>query len=200
MTRVVTREAHSEVAAMLAEGGVVALPTDTVYGVAARVDRPEAVARLFDVKKRPLTVALPVLISHRDHLDVLGVALSLRATALVDRYWPGALTVVVAAPPWLARRIGAVTNTVGLRLPGDEWLRTLLDETGPLVVSSANAHGAAPCCDADEVVQQFLEVGLSAVVDGGRCDHPVSTVVDLSGSSPTVLRQGAITIDDATLA
>ena len=188
-----------QIAERLAAGNVIGLPTDTVYGVGARLDRPDAIAKLFALKRRPLTVALPVLVARTSQLDSLDVELDDRFHAVANRFWPGALTVVVKASVALAAQVGSTSLTVGVRVPDDSALRTLLLMTGPLAVTSANEHGEPPCYDVEEVEALFDGRGLlDAVVDGGRRDGVISSVVDLSCSPWRVLRRGAIDERDLT--
>lgn len=199
MTELVGLDDSERVVVLLANGGVVAIPTDTVYGVAAALDNAEAVARLFRLKQRPETVALPVLIGSYDQLSSLGVALSSLQRQLAERHWPGPLTMIVAAPAWLAQRVGSTTNTVGLRMPDDEQLLALLSITGPLAVTSANEHRAPACHDVDEVAASFAASSdLDAIVDGGRRDGAASTVVDLAVTPWRLVRDGPISASDVT--
>jgi len=196
MTR---RLSLDETADALRHGRVVAVPTDTVYGVAAGVWSLVGVAGLFALKRRPRDVALPVLIAGTNDLAELDVVLDERAQRLASLLWPGALTLVVPAPPALAAAIGATNESVGLRVPDDEVLLALLREVGPLVVTSANDHGEAPCTSADEVLEAFAQRdGWAGVYDDGPRDGVVSTVVDLTGPQWRVLRRGAL--DEASIA
>ena len=182
----------------LRHGRVAAVPTDTVYGVAAGVWSLVGVAGLFALKGRPRDVALPVLVAGIDQLVELDVVLDERAQRLARAFWPGALTMVVTAPPALASAIGATNDSVGLRVPNDEVLLALLEEVGPLVVTSANDHGEAPCTNADEVLAVFARRdGWAGVYDDGPRHGVVSTVVDLTGEDWRVLRRGAI--DEASI-
>ena len=193
MTTVLPIDDVAEIAAMLAAGGVVALPTDTVYGVGALLSDDAAVAALFEMKLRPSGIALPILVGSLEQLIELDIEWSPRASSLARRFWPGPLTLVLTAPEWLARRVGSLTATVGVRLPDDEQLRQLLQVTGPLAVTSANTHGQPPCRDVDEVLGEFAgDSRLVAVADGGRRDGPISTVVDVTDDPWRVVREGAI--------
>ena len=177
----------------LAEGGVVAVPTDTVYGLAASLSRPQAVAQLFALKRRPTTTALPVFVDSLDQIDELGVAWSPRAQLLSDALWPGALTIIVRGPPALASMVGSASGTVGFRCPADDLVRSLLARSGPLAVTSANEHGRAPCESAADVRHVFAgRVELSGVLDGGRRSATVSTVIDVSTSPWCLVRAGAV--------
>ncbi len=185
----------SRAVTLLREGAVVALATDTVYGVAASLAHPSALATLFALKRRPGNVALPVLVDGVAQIEALGVAWPARAARLSDALWPGALTIVVPAPADLARLVGSASASVGFRCPGDDALRHLLTRTGPLAVSSANEHGEAPCTTAAQVRDAFANRALAGVVDGGVRDHPVSTVLEVVGNAWRVLREGAVPLD-----
>ncbi len=180
----------AEAIAALAAGQVVALPTDTVYGVGAALAHPEAVARLFALKGRPATVALPVVLADTDQVASLAVTWTAPAATLASACWPGALTIVVPAEPALAALVGAGAS-VGLRVPNDDTVRAIARAVGPLALTSANPHGAAPATTAADVVAG-LPRGLAGVVDAGTRDGAVSTVVDLTGPRWRLRRVGAI--------
>jgi tRNA threonylcarbamoyl adenosine modification protein (Sua5/YciO/YrdC/YwlC family) len=178
---------------VLAAGGVVALPTDTVYGVAASLDHPEAIAKLFAMKRRPSSSPLPVLVDSRRQISRLGVTWPATAQRLTDAFWPGPLTVIVHVPHELALRVGSTTDTAGFRIPDDYLLRTIIEQSGPLAVSSANAHGEPPCCTAIEVLDVLGDCdGFDGVVDDGQRSGEVSTVVDLSSAPWQLVREGSI--------
>ncbi|HVT78572.1 MAG TPA: L-threonylcarbamoyladenylate synthase [Acidimicrobiales bacterium] len=170
------------VADALARGEVVAIPTDTVYGVAVTVGHSAA---LFALKERPTDVALPVLIA--DPEDAARFA-----TFAVDLtvYWPGALTIVGTRTPESARwDLGGDATTIGLRCPDDDELRALIRATGPLITTSANKHGQPPCTSAAEVRAALGDIPL---LDGGTRNGQPSTVVDATQDPIRVLRQGAV--------
>jgi L-threonylcarbamoyladenylate synthase len=178
---------------VLASGGVVALPTDTVYGVAASLDHPEALAKLFSLKRRPSSSPLPVLVDSRGQIARLGVTWPEVAQRLCEAFWPGPLTVIVHVPHELARRVGSDSDTVGFRIPDDYLLRKILVESGPLAVSSANAHGEVPCRSAAEVLDALGNRDeFDGVVDDGERAGEVSTVVDLSSVPWRLVREGSI--------
>jgi L-threonylcarbamoyladenylate synthase len=172
-------------------GEVVALPTDTVYGLAASLGSPEAIARIFAIKERPFDVALPIMVASSRQIEALGVTWPLVAQALEDAFWPGPLTIVVDCDPALATRVGGSTSA-GFRAPAKLTLLNLLDVTGPLCVTSANKHGEEPCHDADDVLRVFAETTLAGVLDGGRCDGTVSSVVTLLSNGWRLARAGAL--------
>jgi tRNA threonylcarbamoyl adenosine modification protein (Sua5/YciO/YrdC/YwlC family) len=179
---------------MLKTGGVVAVPTDTVYGLAASIASDEAVARLFELKRRPSSTALPILVDSINQIHRLGVEWTASAERLSDAFWPGALTIVVHVPRALAARVGSTSETAGFRLADDDVLRSIMEHTGPLAVSSANDHGQAPCQSAGEVLERLgARPQLLGVVDDGDRSGVVSTVVDVSLSPWQLVRAGAVT-------
>jgi L-threonylcarbamoyladenylate synthase len=179
----------------LRAGSVVALPTDTVYGLAVDPAQPEAVARLFALKERPSDVALPVVIGRLEQLGSLTGPLTGPARSLADRYWPGPLTLVVPRAEGFDADLGgppAARRTVGVRWPDHPLIQALGREIGPLALTSANRHGAPPATTALDVMRAFPDALDLAVLDGGVCDGVPSTVVECRGTEVRCLRQGAI--------
>ena len=193
MTR---RLSVDEAVEALVAGGVVALPTDTVYGVAASISRPEAVARLFALKQRPTTVALPVVAASPAALHDLVTEWPDGADRLSRALWPGALTIVVGASARLCEVVASASTRVGFRVPDDPLLVSVLERTGPLALTSANTHGHAPCASAGEVDAAFTDGGLlDGVLDAGPRGGTVSTVVEFIGEEWTLRRAGAISAE-----
>jgi L-threonylcarbamoyladenylate synthase len=190
----VARLSRDEVVAALLAGDVVAVPTDTVYGVAARLADAPAVARLFALKSRPSHVALPIMVNTAADAVALGAHWSEAAQRLADRFWPGALTIVVGAEERTASRVGA-TDTIGLRAPRHDELSAIIEACGPLAVTSANEHGLAPCTSAEEVIATVWSAPLAGVLDAGTCDGAVSSVVELLVDGWRLRRRGAVTAD-----
>ena len=190
--RRVTLEDRLEIDGALDTGVVIGLPTDTVYGLACRLDRPDAIAEIFRLKDRPGDVALPILCDSIETARGLGTRFSREAIALAEAFWPGPLTLIVGCSVALSSLVGAAQETVGLRVPNDEGLLALLDLTGPLAVTSANLHGEPPCATADEVEAAFEGRGLELVVDGGIRQNFSSTVVSLVGPQVEIKRIGPI--------
>jgi tRNA threonylcarbamoyl adenosine modification protein (Sua5/YciO/YrdC/YwlC family) len=193
MTAMLTKD---EAVRLLSSGEVVAVPTDTVYGLAASLAHPDAVAQLFAMKRRPMSVALPVLADSIASIKELGVAWGQSALRLSEVFWPGALTIVVAVPAELAETVGSTDGSVGFRVPNDEALRDVLTRCGPLALSSANEHGREPCHSAADVVRQFSNSSLVGVLDGGERSAAVSTVVRVDDGTLEILRQGSVSLAD----
>jgi len=182
-------------ATAIAEGRLVLLPTDTVYGVAADAFTPAAVTGLLAAKNRGRTMPVPVLIGEASTLAGLVIDLPPVANQLAEAFWPGGLTLVLEHAPSLAWDLGDAEGTVAVRLPDDDLTRDLLRRTGPLAVSSANRSGRPAATTAEDAAQQLGEHA-EVVLDGGpRSSSAASTIVDCTGPAPRVLRVGAISVD-----
>jgi tRNA threonylcarbamoyl adenosine modification protein (Sua5/YciO/YrdC/YwlC family) len=191
MPRLLTVEAAI---AALDAGGIVAVPTDTVYGLAAEVSQPSAVATLFSLKNRPTFVPIPVMVDSVEQIQFLNVDWPDEAQMLAEAFWPGALTMIVTVPHDLAVMLGDDQDTAGFRIPDDDVLRRMMAVLGPFAVTSANEHGEMPCHSAYEVLARFANRDeLNGAIDGGERSGDVSSVVDLSVTPWRVLREGAIT-------
>jgi L-threonylcarbamoyladenylate synthase len=176
-------------------GELVVLPTDTVYGVGADAFTPYAVTALLNAKGRGRNVPPPVLVGSRHTLDGLVFTLPSVARDLVAAFWPGALTIVVEHSPSLQWDLGETSGTVAVRMPLHPVALEVLRETGPMAVSSANKHGQPAAVTAEEARDQ-LGYAVRAYLEAGPCPDPVpSTIVDLTGDIPRVLREGAIPLE-----
>jgi L-threonylcarbamoyladenylate synthase len=192
--RVVRADGDGErvAAARLCDGGVVVVPTDTVYGLAARPTDAEAVRAVYRMKGRPEGMHLPVLAASIAQVRALGVAFSPAAAALAQRWWPGPLTLALGfetgldRPAWLDGRA-----EVAVRIPDHDFLRALLQRTGVLVVTSANPHGAPTPRTAQDVAEG-LGPSVGLVIDGGELRDVPSTLVNVNGDTASVEREGAI--------
>jgi tRNA threonylcarbamoyl adenosine modification protein (Sua5/YciO/YrdC/YwlC family) len=182
-------------AAAIAQGDLVLLPTDTVYGVAADPFTPAAVTGLLAAKNRGRAMPVPVLIGEASTLSGLVVRLPAVANELAQKFWPGGLTLVVEHAPSLAWDLGDAEGTVAVRLPDDAVARDLLRRTGPLAVSSANRSGRQAATTAEQAVDQLGAQAAVVLDDGPRTGSAASTIVDCTGPVPRVLRIGAIPVD-----
>ena len=177
------------------QGELVVLPTDTLYGIGADAFSPDAVQRLLDAKGRGREMPPPVLVGSRHTLDGLVYSLPKAARELADAFWPGALTIVVEHSPSLQWDLGDTGGTVAVRMPLHPVALEVLRETGPMAVASANKAGQAAALTAEEARDQ-LGYSVRAYLEAGPCPDPVpSTIVDLTGEVPRVLRLGAIGLD-----
>lgn len=170
---------------------VVGLPTDTVYGLAADPFRAGATDHLFAVKGRPRSVQVPVLVADVGQALSLAAGATGQARALMERWWPGALTLVLPRRPGLVADLGHDRSTVGVRCPDHPVPRALAARLGPLATTSANRHGQPPLTTA-AAVDEELGSQVALVLDAGPCTGTPSTVVDCTGAEPRCLRHGRI--------
>lgn len=177
---------------ILRAGGLVAFPTDTVYGVGALAFDGPAVESIYAAKDRPVEKAIPILIADADDLDKVAADVPPMARILAARFWPGPLTLVVPKQPTLPEAVSA-TATVAVRIPDHPVARALLRAAGPMAVTSANLSGQPSPVDAGEVMRQ-LNGRIPLVLDGGATPGGVpSTLVDCLGAEPVLLREGPLT-------
>lgn len=177
-------------------GDLVVLPTDTVYGLAADAFKADAVQRLLDAKGRGRDMPPPVLISVVESLDALATDVPDNGRKLCEEYWPGPLTVICHAQGSLMWDLGDTQGTVALRVPDHENTRELLSRTGPLAVSSANLSGQPAALDVYDAEAQLAE-SVAVYLDGGEVTGgQPSTIVDLTGEVPHVVRIGALSMED----
>ena len=173
-------------------GQLIVLPTDTVYGIGVDAFDPDGVQRLLDAKGRGRDMPPPVLISAVTTLEALATDLPPWAEGLVERFWPGPLTLVCRQQPSLRWDLGEARGTVAIRMPDDQRALDLLGRTGPLAVSSANTTGQPAATDADEA-ERMLGESVEVVLDGGPSVGSVaSTIIDCTGDRPRILREGAL--------
>jgi len=184
---------------LLKGGGLVAFPTDTVYGIAAHAFLPQAVARLYAAKERPRERAIPLLLSKKEDLPLVTRDIPAIAWSLIDRFWPGGLTLVLYRTATVPEVVCAGGETVAVRVPDHRLALALIEGTGaPLAATSANLSGHPEPLNAAEVCQQ-LGARIDLVLDGGLSPGGIpSTVVDLTVSPPTILRKGAIAVERLT--
>jgi len=185
-------DALALVLAAFASGEPAVVPTDTVYGLMAPLAQPAAVARIFTIKHRPADQPLAVLVGHPSDLDLVAESTP-AARALAHRFWPGALTLVVAARRGIGEALGAHDGTIGVRCADDPLMRRITEAVGPVAATSANLHGQPTPTTAQGIADQL---GASIMVlDGGARPAPASAVVrilDAEGGAIEVLRAGII--------
>lgn len=190
------REAAVEAATLAVQRGeLVVLPTDTVYGIAADAFDPAAVRDLLDAKGRGRDMPPPVLVSSPSTLDALAVRVPGYARALVERFWPGPLTVVCHQQTSLQWDLGDTRGTVAVRMPDHPVALEVLERTGPLAVSSANLSGMPAATDAEQA-EEMLGDEVAVLVDAGASPGgEASTIVDCTGDQGRVLRRGALSLE-----
>jgi tRNA threonylcarbamoyl adenosine modification protein (Sua5/YciO/YrdC/YwlC family) len=175
-------------------GELVVLPTDTVYGIGADAFDAVAVADLLRAKGRGPDMPVPVLVGSWTTIDGLVTSVDSRTRDLIEAFWPGGLTIVVRHAPSLTWNLGDAHGTVAVRMPLHPVAIELLERTGPMAVSSANRHGQPPAKTAAEALDQLGEDVAVYLEDGQVVGGVASTIVDVTGPAPRILRQGAIEV------
>lgn len=198
-----TRDAEAAYAAAadaVAAGEVIVLPTDTVYGVGADATSGAAVQRLLDAKQRGRDFPPPVLVAEVAMVRALATGLDDRLNGLAEAFWPGPLTLVLTARDTLKMDLGDRGDTIAVRVPDHAFTRELLRRTGPLAVSSANVHGRDAALTAQQALDQLGE-SCTVYLDDGDAAGPVpSTIVDLTGPTARILREGRLSVEQLNAA
>jgi L-threonylcarbamoyladenylate synthase len=180
--------------AVLEKGGIIAYPTETFYGLGAKYDIAPALKRVYEIKKRPREKAMPVIIGGKEQLRLLADSISPSANALMNRFWPGPLTLLLHARNDLNEYI-SYENKVAARIPGESFALSLAEAAGfPITATSANTSGMPPA-DSASMVFDYFNDDIDLLIDGGKTKGGLpSTIVDASGEEIKILRKGAIAI------
>ncbi len=183
----------ADAAAIISQGGALAYPTETFYGLGVDATSNAAIRRIFDIKGRDFKNPVSVIIGNRDQMKPLVLSVSETAQKLMDAFWPGPLTLVFEASENVSPLLTAGTGKIGVRLSGHDFARRLALATGkPITATSANLSGAPECSDADAVIRQMGDK-IDAVIDLGEKGATVgSTIIDVTAKSLLILRQGVI--------
>lgn len=182
---------------ILKGGGIVAFPTDTVYGLGASPLNEQAIEKIYRVKKRPRNQPLPLLLADETDLTEVARVVPEIALRLAEHFLPGGLTLVLGKSPWVPSAITAGGDTIAVRIPNHYIPIALIRGLGaPLVGTSANISEGPSAITANEARQQ-LGTEVDLIIDGGRCPGGIeSTVIDLSGEVPTIIREGAVSWEE----
>jgi tRNA threonylcarbamoyl adenosine modification protein (Sua5/YciO/YrdC/YwlC family) len=188
-------EGLTEAAKAVRAGRLVVLPTDTVYGIGCDAFSAPAVRNLLGAKQRGPDMPVPVLVGSWSTIDGLVLGVPKSARDLIEAFWPGALSLVLPHAPSLKWDLGSGKGTVMLRMPLHPVALELLRDVGPMAVSSANVSGKPPAASVAEAQEQLGDK-VAVYLDGGPSGEPVaSTIVDLTGDAPRVLREGAVSTE-----
>ena len=194
-TRRLTKKDSAQIVEILNRGGVVAFPTDTVYGLAVRYDLKEAILKMKEAKQRPETKPFPMMVSSKAQIERVAVT-DARSQKLIDQWMPGALTLVFKKRPEIDELVTNGFPTIGIRMPDDDFVLEIINRVGvPLLVPSANLSGQPSCTTSEEVLKQ-LDGRIDAVVLGESGASTASTVCDTTGDELKILRQGPIKLED----
>ena len=194
-TQRLTKKDSAQIVEILNRGGVVAFPTDTVYGLAVRYDLKEAILKMKEAKQRPETKPFPMMVSSKAQIERVAVT-DARSQKLIDQWMPGALTLVFKKRPEIDELVTNGFPTIGIRMPDDDFVLEIINRVGvPLLVPSANLSGQPSCTTSEEVLKQ-LDGRIDAVVLGESGASTASTVCDSTGDDLKILRQGPIKLED----
>ena len=194
-TQRLTMKDSAQIVEILNRGGVVAFPTDTVYGLAVRYDLKEAILKMKEAKQRPETKPFPMMVSSKAQIERVAVT-DARSQKLIDQWMPGALTLVFKKRPEIDELVTNGFPTIGIRMPDDDFVLEIINRVGvPLLVPSANLSGQPSCTTSEEVLKQ-LDGRIDAVVLGESGASTASTVCDTTGDELKILRQGPIKLED----
>jgi L-threonylcarbamoyladenylate synthase len=188
-----TKDILSLAVELLQNGGIIAYPTETFYGIGAKFDSDDALKKIYGIKQRPQDKAMPLIIGERDLLPVIAVGVSITASALMDKFWPGPLTLIIPARENLSEYITAGTHAVAVRIPGESFaLRLAQTAHFPITATSANLSGLPPARDIETVLRYFGD-RIDLIIDAGPTPGGLpSTIVDARGSALKILREGVI--------
>lgn len=188
-------EALVKIVLVLKQGGIVALPTDTVYGLCADANNTDAIAKVFAIKTRHAAKALPVFIRSFEALDEVAHVRHERTRNFLARVWPGKVTALLPSRGWMPIALRGGSLHIGVRLSAHPFLLDVLRAFGgALTATSANISGREACASAEMIKEQFCHFPLHPdyIVDGGTCSGSVSTIVDCTNWPPVIVRRGAV--------
>ena len=197
MDTLITKTKIDAGAKIIRRGGLVAVPTETVYGLAGNGLDPEAVEKIYEVKGRPAVKPLSLMVPGAEAMETYCRHIPAGARILAAAFWPGPLTLVVRRREGVVADLGGDHATIGVRCPDHDVVRDLARAVGPIVTTSANRTGEPTIETAADIAATFGP-GLGAVLDGGRLSDAASTVVDVTGTGLVVLREGPISTADLT--
>lgn len=194
MTKVLKKDKKEEVCQAISNGEVVAFPTETVFGVGVKFGDKEALDKLMEAKDRDYSKAVTLMVPSKEDIEKYAYVTD-QARKLIDRYMPGMMTLIFKRKEEVDSYMTNGKETIGIRIPNDEYVLSLLESVGPMLVTSANLSGRPNTTTTLEVLRQ-LDGRISIVVDGKTTDNVASTVVDVSQEDIKILREGKIRKED----
>jgi L-threonylcarbamoyladenylate synthase len=185
---------------ILKNGGIVVYPTETFYGLGVKFDMEDSLKKLYDIKQRPEEKAMPLIIGNKGLLPVVAASINDMALLLIDRFWPGPLTLIFLAKENLSEYITAGTHMIAVRIPGESFALHLAKTANfPITATSANPSGLPPAQDA-KTAKRYFGDKVDLIIDGGHISGGLpSTIVDVTGNKIKILREGVIKKELLTL-
>ena len=189
-----------QAAGCILRSGVIAYPTDTVYGIGGNIFNEKAVKRIFAIKERPYNKPAPVMIADNEMIYSLIRDVPDETETLITKFWPGALTIIFNAVHNIPEAVRGKENKIGLRIPDHEGCRELVRKCGvPLISTSLNISGQKPVLSIDDMDSLLMEK-FDIIIDGGRCSGEyASTVLDLTTNPPSILRKGRVPVEEVEI-
>lgn len=179
----------------LNNGGIIAYPTETFYGLGVKFDNEDSLRRLYELKQRPEEKPMPLIIGSREMLPMVLVSINNTASALMDKFWPGPLTLILRAKKELSQYLTAGTDNIAVRIPGESIALQLAIMMGfPITATSANLSGMPSAEDAETVLRYFGNT-IDLIIDGGKTPGGFSsTIIDVTGEKIKIVREGAMPV------
>ena len=188
-----------DVIKILERDGIIIYPTETLYGIGVKYDNKKLLKKVFEIKNRPSEKTFPLIINLK-HLDLLVSSIPPLAQKLIEKYWPGPLTLILPAKEGLPEEITS-NKTVAVRMPGASFALDLIKNSPfPITATSANISGFPAASDIETVIKYFEKSDITLFIDGGKLRGIPSTIVDVSVTPPKIIRKGAIDIDLSEIA
>ena len=179
----------------LNKGGIVIIPTDTIFGIACNAFNEKSIKKIFEIKKRPLTLPLSIAIKNKDYFNIVAKDISNNAHNVIDKYFPGQVTIVLKKKDIISDLITANQDYVGIRIPDDKNIQYILNNIDfPIVLTSANIHNYPNCGTVEEINEQIGDK-VDYILDGKINENKLgSTIVKFEDNNMTILRKGAIDV------
>ncbi|MBU0497842.1 MAG: threonylcarbamoyl-AMP synthase [Candidatus Thermoplasmatota archaeon] len=175
-------------------GKLIIYPTDTQYALGCTITKIAAIKKIYKLKQRPHTLPLPIAVASKEEITTVGI-INNKIAKIIDHFLPGPLTIIIQKQPQVPSELTAGKNTIAVRIPNHPIALTLLQDTGPLTVTSSNIHGQKPYEDITDI-QNAFKSRIAVYIPGGLLNQPPSTIVDLTKKTPHVLRTGPISLED----
>jgi L-threonylcarbamoyladenylate synthase len=175
-------------------GNLIIYPTDTQYALGCTLSNPETIQRIYTLKQRPLTLALPIAVATINDISYVAT-MQPTQKKIAQTYLPGPLTMILYKKSIIPDEVTASKETIAVRIPNNPLTLSLLKETGPLIITSANIHGQKPYEDIKDILQQFGDE-VAIYIPGGTLNKPPSTIIDFTKNPPTLVRKGPISLDE----
>lgn len=193
MSMVIKSATSEELGIALKNGSIAVIPTDTQYGIVTSALNPTSVERVYTLRKRSPEKPMIILISKIQQIQEMGITINPKQTEIMKKWWPNPVSLIIPVASPALKYLHRGKNSLAFRMPKDNWLQSLLEISGPLIAPSANWEGEIPATTIEEAKKYFGKE-IATYVDNGKLNNPPSTIISLSNTALTVIRQGAFII------